>query len=87
MAEEPGLAPIRAAHAEEDADGRGLAGAVGAEQGHHLPLMNCQVHPPEGLDLAEALVDTAELRQDIRSRFRASRLIALLRWHGRFSSA
>jgi hypothetical protein len=51
---------VRANQAEQDAQERGLAGAVRAEQSVDLSRKHFQAHAAQGVDLAEALPDAAD---------------------------
>src|SRR5258708_19480239 len=61
MAHHPRRPAIGAREARENADQGGLAGSVGSEQPEELSLRDLEVDPRERLQLAEALVDVAEL--------------------------
>jgi hypothetical protein len=45
---------------QDDVDGGGLAGPVGAKESHDLPRVDRQVDPPYRLDWAEALAHSAQ---------------------------
>src|SRR5687767_993395 len=53
------LATVRGAQALEDLDGRGLAGAVGAQQAEDLARSDVEVDAGDGLDVAVALGQAA----------------------------
>jgi len=65
-AKERDPAAIWPASAQEDADRRGLAGAVGAEQGQNLAYPDLQVDASQRMDVTEALVHADELGQGLR---------------------
>ena len=50
------FSPVCASQPRDSVDERGLAGAVGTEQGEEFPLLHLQVHAVEGSHLAESLV-------------------------------
>ena len=57
------LALVRRVHAHEDAHQRRLAGAVFSREGVDLACVQVEVHAPQGVRAAEALVKAARLEQ------------------------
>ncbi len=54
-------AAVGALQAEQDANGRGLPSAVGAEEAEDLTLGDAERDPVERVDVAEALGETVDL--------------------------
>jgi hypothetical protein len=59
-ADGPLLGPVQARQAVEQ---RGLAGAVGADDGEQLVLADLERHRPQGLETGEAQVQVVDLEQ------------------------
>ncbi|GAB3715447.1 hypothetical protein GCM10028815_33170 [Mariniluteicoccus flavus] len=56
-----GRAAVGAHQAQEDLQGRALAGAVGAEEAGHAPWQRAQRHPGEDRRAGESFVEVADL--------------------------
>jgi hypothetical protein len=67
----------RIVDARDEVEDRRLAGAVGADDREHLPLLDGEAHPVEGLDAAE--VDLEVLGREERHRRRSERMYAFWR--------
>src|SRR5205823_10752264 len=64
LALEDDLAAVRAVRPGDALNQGGLAGAVVADEGHHLPPAHLEVDVRQGLDGAERLRDSAELEKE-----------------------
>src|SRR5439155_17367658 len=60
VAEDAHLPAVAPTVALQDLHDGGLAGAVRAEQGEHLPLLDLEADPTHGLELAVALAEVAD---------------------------
>jgi len=62
QAEQSRFTGVGGGHAQQQADCRGLARAVGAEQGEQLARLQLQVHAVERLEFAVAFVHRTQSR-------------------------
>ena len=71
MPEHLDLAGRRVGEPQHHVDGGGLAGAVGAEEGHHLAGLDLEVDPPDRVHVAEVLGDPAQAHRGSACRVHA----------------